>query len=126
MEDRGVNAVKKPGSHGRSGRKEQLLGAGVRGSGQRSKHKELPLEPAVARWFAAAKDPFPPVRLSIIPMLQSAQAELGYLPRDAIQAIARHVRVAPAVVEGVASFYAQFRFNKPGKHRVVPSRVSEV
>lgn len=51
-------------------------------------------------------------------MLQSAQAALGYLPRDAIQAIARHVRAAPAVVEGVASFYAQFRFQKPGRHRV--------
>jgi NADH-quinone oxidoreductase subunit E len=51
-------------------------------------------------------------------MLQSAQAALGYLPRDAMQAIARHIVVPPSVVEGVASFYAQFRFNKPGRHRV--------
>ena len=54
----------------------------------------------------------------MIPMLQSAQAALGYLPRDAMQAIARHLVVPPALVEGVASFYAQFRFNKPGRHRV--------
>jgi NADH-quinone oxidoreductase subunit E len=51
-------------------------------------------------------------------MLQSAQTALGYLPPDAMQAIARHLRVAPAVVEGVASFYAQFRFEAPGRHRV--------
>jgi NADH:ubiquinone oxidoreductase subunit E len=51
-------------------------------------------------------------------MLQSAQAVLGYLPRDAMFAIARHLVVPPAEIEGVASFYAQFRFNKPGRHRV--------
>ena len=54
----------------------------------------------------------------MIPMLQAAQAALGYLPRDAMQAIARHLVVPPSLVEGVASFYAQFRFNKPGRHRV--------
>lgn len=72
----------------------------------------------VERWFAAARTEFPPSRSSTIPMLQSAQAALGYLPRDAMRTIARHVGVAPAVVEGVASFYAQFRFQKPGRHRV--------
>jgi NADH-quinone oxidoreductase subunit E len=78
----------------------------------------LQLDPAVAQWFAAAKGEFPPSRSSAIPMLQSAQAAFGYLPRDAMRAIARHLRVAPAVVEGIASFYAQFRFNAPGRHRV--------
>jgi NADH:ubiquinone oxidoreductase subunit E len=76
------------------------------------------LDPEVERWFATAGAAFPPSRPSIIPMLQSAQASLGYLPRDAMQAIARHLVVSPALVEGVASFYAQFRFTKPGKHRV--------
>ncbi len=51
-------------------------------------------------------------------MLQAAQAALGYLPRDAMQTIAHHLVMPPALVEGVASFYAQFRFRKPGKHRV--------
>ena len=50
--------------------------------------------------------------------LQSAQSALGYLPRDAMQTIARHLVVPPALIEGVASFYAQFRFDKPGRHRV--------
>ena len=76
------------------------------------------LDPAVAKWLAAAKANFPPSRSSTIPMLQSAQAKLGYLPRDVMQVIARHLAIPPAVVEGVASFYAQFRFNAPGRHRL--------
>ena len=76
------------------------------------------LDPAVARWFAVAQSQFSRSRPSTVPMLQSAQAALGHLPPDAMQAIARHLRVAPAVVEGVASFYAQFRFEPPGRHRV--------
>ncbi len=51
-------------------------------------------------------------------MLQAAQAALGYLPADAMRAIAQHLLMPPAAVEGVASFYAQFRFNKPGRHRI--------
>jgi len=78
----------------------------------------LRLDPAVERWFAAAGAAFPASRSSIIPMLQSAQAALGYLPRDAMLTIARHLVVPPALIEGVASFYAQFRFDKPGRHRV--------
>jgi len=74
--------------------------------------------PDVERWFATAQAAFPSSQSSMIPMLQAAQAALGYLPRDAMQAIARHLVVPPAVVEGVASFYAQFRFNKPGRNRV--------
>lgn len=82
------------------------------------KEKQARPDPAVARWSEAARAQFPASRSSTIPMLQSAQAALGYLPREAVHAIARHVGAAPAVVEGVASFYAQFRFEKPGRHRV--------
>jgi NADH-quinone oxidoreductase subunit E len=77
-----------------------------------------PLDPEVECWFAKAKTEFPSSQSSMIPMLQSAQAAFGYLPRDAMQAIARHLRAPAATVEGVASFYAQFRFEKPGRHRV--------
>jgi NADH-quinone oxidoreductase subunit E len=76
------------------------------------------LDPAVVRWYGEHSGLFPRARASTIPMLQSAQAVLGWLPGDAMTTIARHVGVAPAVVEGVASFYAQFRFNAPGRHRV--------
>ena len=80
------------------------------------------LDPEVERWFTAAGAAFPAARSSIIPMLQSAQASLGYLPRDAMQTIARHLVVPPALVEGVASFYGQFRYEAPGRHRVTVCR----
>ena len=76
------------------------------------------LDPEVEQWLVVKGAAFPSSQSSTIPMLQSAQTELGYLPRDAIQAIARHLVVPPAQVEGVASFYSQFRFNKPGLNRV--------
>jgi len=109
--------MKKPGSHDSSAKHGRVLEAdtpnrrAAGGTGGR-------LDPEVERWFAAAGAAFPSSRSSIIPMLQSAQVALGYLPRDSMQAIARHVVVSPALVEGVASFYAQFRFHKPGRHRV--------
>ncbi len=76
------------------------------------------LDPEVEQWFAAVGIAFPSSRSSMIPMLQAAQAALGYLPRDVMQAIARHLVVPAAMVEGVANFYAQFRFQKPGRHRL--------
>ncbi|MDH3230554.1 MAG: NAD(P)H-dependent oxidoreductase subunit E [Alphaproteobacteria bacterium] len=109
--------MKKTGSHASSakaGRKRKADAPNARGPGGPGRR----LDPEVERWFATAGAAFPSSRSSIIPMLQAAQSVLGYLPRDAMQAIARHLVVPPAVVEGVASFYAQFRFNKPGRHRV--------
>lgn len=109
------DAMTKNGSGVSSGKATRKGKAGARpctgGARQR-------LEPEVERWFTKAVTAFPSSQSSLIPMLQSAQTALGYLPRDAMQAIARHLVVSPAQVEGVASFYAQFRFNKPGKHRV--------
>jgi NADH-quinone oxidoreductase subunit E len=109
--------MKKLGSHVSSEKAGRMLKAGApnaRGSGGPGGR----LDSEVERWFATAGAAFPSSRSSIIPMLQAAQAALGYLPRDAMEAIARHLVVAPALVEGVASFYAQFRFKKPGRHRV--------
>lgn len=109
--------MKKPGSHVSSGKAGRTLKADTPNTCRSSGAGEQ-LDAEVAQWFATAGAAFPASRSSIIPMLQAAQTTLGYLPRDAMQAIARHLVVSPALVEGVASFYAQFRFNKPGRHRV--------
>ncbi len=98
-------------SPGKAGRTPKADAANDSDSGGR-------LDPEVERWFATAKAAFPPSRSSLIPMLQAAQTALGYLPSDAMRVIARHLVMPPALVEGVASFYAQFRFTKPGLHRV--------
>ncbi|MBM4032017.1 MAG: NADH-quinone oxidoreductase subunit NuoE [Planctomycetes bacterium] len=57
-------------------------------------------------------------RSELIPILQEAQGAIGYLPKDAMLDVARHLNVSEAAVYGVASFYAQFYFQPQGKHRV--------
>lgn len=109
--------MKKPGRGGLSAKAGSTVKAKAPNK-RRASTTGTQLDPAVDRWYCAAGVAFATSRSSIIPMLQSAQEALGYLPRDAMQAIARHLTVPSALVEGVASFYAQFRFNAPGKHRV--------
>jgi NADH-quinone oxidoreductase subunit E len=54
----------------------------------------------------------------LIPALQALQGELGYLPDIALSATARHFRVPSSHVYGVATFYAQFRLERQGDHRI--------
>jgi len=58
----------------------------------------------------------------LIPLLQAVQAEFGYLPEDAMLAIARFARVPESRVFGVATFYAQFRFTPIGRNHVMVCR----
>ena len=59
---------------------------------------------------------------SLIPLLQAVQERFGYLPPESLGTVARHARVPPSRVYGVASFYAQFRFNPVGRQRVAVCR----
>jgi NADH-quinone oxidoreductase subunit E len=52
---------------------------------------------------------------SLIETLRSVQARLGYLPPEAIDAVAKRLRVTPAEVYGVATFYSNFRLTPRGK-----------
>ena len=55
---------------------------------------------------------------ALIPVLQKVQEKLGYLPEETVSQIARFLRVSESDIFGVASFYAQFRFSRPGEHNV--------
>lgn len=55
---------------------------------------------------------------AVIPLLQKVQEKLGYLPKEAVSEIAKFSRMSETEVFGVASFYAQFRFTRPGDHLV--------
>ena len=57
-------------------------------------------------------------RKYLIPILQKVQEKLGYLPEEAISEVARFLRLSKNEVFGVASFYAQFRFERQGEHGV--------
>ena len=58
----------------------------------------------------------------LIPLLQQVQAELGYLPEEAMLEIAKFTGVSESRIYGVASFYAQFRFTPVGKNKVTVCR----
>ncbi len=53
-----------------------------------------------------------------ISALQKAQEEIGYLPEEIISEIANFLGLTKNEVYGVASFYAQFRFERQGEHIV--------
>ena len=53
-----------------------------------------------------------------IPVLQKVQAKLGYLPEEAVSEIAKFLGQTKNEIYGVASFYAQFRFERPGEHTI--------
>ena len=56
---------------------------------------------------------------SLITVLQKAQEIYGYLPTDVIYRIAEEMKLTPAKVMGVATFYTQFRFKPVGKYLIM-------
>ncbi len=57
-------------------------------------------------------------RSDLIPILQEVQAKFGYLPEEAMQRVARFVKVPVSQVYGVATFYALFRLTPGGKRTI--------
>lgn len=54
----------------------------------------------------------------LIPILQEVQESYGYISSTVVDEIGRFTRVNPGEIFGVASFYSQFRFTKPGEHTI--------
>ncbi|MFO8057989.1 MAG: NADH-quinone oxidoreductase subunit NuoE [bacterium] len=65
---------------------------------------------------------FPPSKDQLIPMLQFVQESLGYLSPESMFGIAEYLKVPASHVYGVATFYAQFRFQPLGKNRITVCR----
>ncbi|MDR2528087.1 MAG: NADH-quinone oxidoreductase subunit NuoE [Synergistaceae bacterium] len=53
-----------------------------------------------------------------IPLLADVQRELGYVAEEAVEYVGAELRIPPAELFGVATFYAMFRFQPQGKHVV--------
>lgn len=62
--------------------------------------------------------PYRGQRGALITILQKAQEETGYLSEETISEIANFLGLTQNEVFGVASFYAQFRFVRQGKHTI--------
>jgi len=86
---------------------------------------DLPFEHANRRTTVIAADPqaiddiladYPDAgRDALIPILQAVQERQGYLSRDSVAMVGRHLGLAASKIYGVATFYNQFRFQPQGK-----------
>ena len=65
----------------------------------------------IVKQFKSKKD-------ALISILQEVQKKYGYLSSDTISAVAEELKISENETYGVATFYSQFRFNKPGKYQI--------
>jgi NADH-quinone oxidoreductase subunit E len=59
---------------------------------------------------------YPQHRSAVMPALDLAQEELGYLTPEAMSEVATALQLDPGYVEGVATFYTLFHLQPIGKH----------
>jgi len=57
-------------------------------------------------------------RGALIPVLQELQRELGWLPEEALVAVAQSLGLPKSRVFGVATFYSQFSLSPRGRHLI--------
>ena len=53
---------------------------------------------------------------AVIPILQAIQSHYRYLPREAMERVCSLTDITPATIEGVSTFYTQFRHHPVGQH----------
>ena len=73
------------------------------------------IEPILARYAGARRD-------ALIPILQEVQEAEGFLSRESVIRIGRHLGLPASKIYGVATFYNQFRFQPKGKYHVMVCR----
>jgi NADH-quinone oxidoreductase subunit E len=54
----------------------------------------------------------------LIPLLQTFQKTYGYISEENVGQIAHFLKVSESHIYGVASFYSQFQFKKPGDNTI--------
>lgn len=59
---------------------------------------------------------FPQREAALLPALFIVQRQLGYLPHEALEAVANILDLPPVHVKGVASFYSQYKHQPMGKY----------
>jgi NADH-quinone oxidoreductase E subunit len=61
-------------------------------------------------------------RDALIPILQEVQEKQGYLSRETVIRISKHLNLPTTKIFGVATFYNQFRFQPKGKYHFMVCR----
>lgn len=69
------------------------------------------IEPILTKYDGAGRE-------ALIPMLQEVQEASGYLSREMVVAVGRHLNLPASKVYGVATFYNQFRFEPQGTFHI--------
>lgn len=69
------------------------------------------ITPLLEKYSNAGRD-------ALIPLLQDVQEQFGYLSRDAIVSIGKHLGLPASKIYGVATFYNQFRFKPLGRFHI--------
>lgn len=75
--------------------------------------------PQAARHFTAViriLDEFQRDKSKLVPILQAVQEEYRYLPEEVMAFVASSLRISPARVFGVATFYGHFALEPKGKY----------
>jgi len=62
-------------------------------------------------------EPLKNKRGALISILQQVQNRYGYLSQEAISTLADELKLSEHEIYGVATFYTQFKFIKPGVHQ---------
>lgn len=57
-------------------------------------------------------------RDNLIPILQAVQGKFGYLSAESMEGVADYLGISLSSIYGVATFYTQFKFSRPGDHTV--------
>ncbi len=68
--------------------------------------------------YAEAFSEFKGEEGDLIPVLQRIQERSGYISEEAARRISRFLKISENQTYGVASFYSQFRFTKPGRNSI--------
>lgn len=61
---------------------------------------------------------YPPRRENLVTVFQDIQEKDGYISENALESTAEYFGISKADAYSVVSFYAQFKFKKPGKHTI--------
>lgn len=89
---------------------ERVLSMGcVCGNGKESYEKYLEPLKEILNHYGSGQD-------RLIPILQEAQEQYGYLPKDILGEIATSLQLSLAKVYGVVTFYTQFHLQPRGKN----------
>jgi NADH-quinone oxidoreductase subunit E len=75
------------------------------------------LSPHALEEIAQLPARYPQRRSAVLPALDIAQEELGYVPPEAMTEVAAALQLDPGYVEGVVTFYSLFHQQPIGKHR---------